>query len=79
LTPEQETFFGAQSFLIDVANGEAKNQCPNETEYDFAVAVDDIFSAYIGGLYSSSLYEIKGEIDIFEPLDAEFGFRGIAA
>ena len=79
LTPEEQSFFGAQPFFVDVADGEAQDQRPYQTEDDLAVAVDNVLRADVGQLYFASFDEVEGFVDVFEALDAEFGACGIAA
>lgn len=47
LTPQQQSFFCAQTLLVDVTDGKAQNEGPDETKNDFPVAVDNVFCADI--------------------------------
>ena len=79
LAPQQQTLLGAQTLLVDVADGEAQNKSPNKTQDDLAVAVDDIFGANICHLNTPPLDEVQRLVDILELLHAELGSGGIAA
>jgi hypothetical protein len=79
LTPQQETFLGTQTLFVNVADGEAQNQGPDQAEDDLAVAVDDIFGAGVCELNPPTPDEVEGLVDVFELLHAQLWSGGIPA
>ena len=69
LTPQKETFLGAQTFFVDVANSETQNKSPYQAEDNLAVAVDDILGTGVGKLDPPTPDEIQRLVDILELLD----------
>lgn len=72
LAPQKKSLFGAQSLFVDVADGEAQNESPYQAEYDFAIAVYNVFGADIRQLDLPTFDEIESYVDILESLDAKF-------
>jgi hypothetical protein len=79
LTPQQETLLRTQTLLVDVADGEAQNEGPDQAEDDLAVAVDDVLGADVGHLDAAALDVVKRLVDILELLHPQLRARGIAA
>ena len=79
LAPQQQALLRTQTLLVDVADCEAQNQGPYQTQYDLAVPVDDILGTNVGHLDAPPLDVVQRLVDIFEFLHAEFGFGSIAA
>lgn len=78
MTPQKETFFGTQTLFVDITDGEAENECPDQAENDFPIAINNIFCADVCKLYSSAFYKVQSFVDILEFLDAELGTTSIA-
>lgn len=79
MAPQQQTLLGTQTLLVDVADGEAQNQGPDQAQDDLAVAVDDIFGTRVCQLDSSAADEVERLVDVFKLLYTQLGARGIAA
>ena len=79
LTPQQQALARTQALIVDVADGEAQDQGPDQAEDDLAIAVDDVLGADVGQLDLAALDEVEGDVDVLEALDAEFGAGGVAA
>jgi len=79
LAPQQQALLRSHALLVDVRDGEAENEGPDQPEDNLAVAIHDVFRPDVGHLDAPRLYEVEREIGVFEALDAEFGFGGVAA
>lgn len=79
LTPQQQTLLGTETLFVDVADGEAQNEGPYQTQDDLAVAVDDIFGTGIGKLDPPTPDEVERLVDVLKLLHAQLGSGGIAA
>jgi hypothetical protein len=79
LAPQQQALLGRHALFVDVVDCEAQNQRPYQAEYDFSIPVHDIFGAYVCHLDAARLDEVEGDVCVFEALDAQLGFGGIAA
>lgn len=79
MTPQEQTFLRAQPFGVDVGDGEAQDERPDEAEDDLPVAIDDVFGADVGKLDGARADVCEGEVDVLEALDAQFWGGGVAA
>jgi len=79
LTPKKQALLGRHALLVDVVNGESKNECPYKSEDNLPVTVHNVLCTNVRHLNATHLDEVEGQIGILEALDAQLWFGSVAA